>query len=1323
MPETAVSTGSAQASDPTNPAVPAFEFDPALPISARVDGIEAAIRDHQVVVVAGETGSGKTTQLPKICLKLGRRSIGHTQPRRIAARTVAERIAEEIGVELGDLIGYQVRFTRKASRNTRVKVMTDGVLLAEIGHDRDLRRYDTIIIDEAHERSLNIDFLLGYLKQLLPRRPELKVIITSATIDTVRFAEHFADDHGNPAPIVEVSGRTFPVEMRYRPLVGNAGEGAGDQQSEDLDQVDGICRAVKELTTEGDGDILVFLSGEREIRDAADALRQAQGSDLRRELRFTEVIPLYARLSAAEQHKVFTAHTGRRIVLATNVAETSLTVPGIRYVIDTGTARISRYSARTKVQRLPIEPISQASANQRAGRCGRLGPGICIRLYSEDDFAGRPEFTEPEILRTNLAAVILQMAAADLGDIASFPFVEPPDSAQITDGLRLLEELGAIGARTHRTNRPDRSRSDQPKTQQPNSPRLTKVGRRLAGIPIDPRMARMLLAGEEQGCLREMLIIVSGLSVQDPRERPAEHQQAADQLHRRFWAPMNDTDDEGPEPVEGAAEPDGSDFLAVLRLWQYLRQQQKSLSGNAFRRLCRDEYLHFLRIREWQDLHAQLRQISRELGLNLNTEPADHGKIHTAILSGLLSHVGLAEVLEDRKRGRGADGKRRRMLREYLGARGTKFAINPGSSVAKINPPLAMAAEIVETSRLWARTVAAIDVAQVEEVGRHLLKHTYSEPHWSARSGSVMAYEQVTLYGIPIIGRRRVGYAKINPAEAREIFIRSALVEGDWRTRHRFFAENQKVRAEAEELEERTRRRDLLVDDHVIFDFYDARIPADVSSGAHFDRWWKQVREADPDRLSLTLDDLVVDGQAAGADDFPEVWSSGELDFKIDYTFEPGSSRDGVGIEIPVGLLNRTDPAKFSWQVPGLRSELAGELIRSLPKAIRRNFVPAPQFAQQALAWIGDHPQVHDRSFPDALGEALRALTGVVIPADAWLSSPPPSHLLPTYLIKDKGTVIGEGKDLDELKQRLAPAVSKTLNRAAEKVTSTGAADWVFGTIDDEIRTGSLISYPGLVDEGSTVGLKVYESAGRRDHFHALGVRRLVMINIPDPTRWVIGHLGNKQKLALGGSPYPGVPQLLADARLAAVGELIRQHAGGGTHDQQAFRRLCDQVRADHADRMRELVNETAAALEAWEQVSAQLDAVKAIDDLAAADLREQLANLIFPGFLAVTDAERVPDLTRYLRAALNRVTVLRANPAKDAAGLATITRVEDAYAELCGKLPDGPLPADVEEIGWMLEELRVGLFAQQLRTKFPVSEKRVMNALAGAGRTHGLGS
>ncbi len=693
-------------------------YDPALPITAWHDEIAGAIRDHQVLIVAGETGSGKTTQLPKICLELGRRSIGHTQPRRIAARTVSERIAEELNSELGDLVGYQVRFTRKSSRATRLKVMTDGVLLAEIGHDRDLRRYDTIIIDEAHERSLNIDFLLGYLKQLITRRADLKIIITSATIDTERFATHFADADGNPAPIIEVSGRTFPVEVRYRPLLRDG----------EADQLAGIADAVKELMAVGDGDILVFLSGEREIRDAADSLGGLQ-------LRFTEILPLYARLSAADQHRVFAAHAGRRVVLATNVAETSLTVPGIRYVVDAGMARISRYSARTKVQRLPIEPISQASANQRAGRCGRVAPGVCIRLYSEEDFGGRPEFTEPEILRTNLASVILQMTAADLGEISSFPFVEAPDGSQITDGLRLLGELGALSERGTRER-----------------PQLTTVGQRLAAIPVDPRMGRMLLAADDQGCLREMLIIVAGLSIQDPRERPPEQRDKADALHRRFWAiteaaqstptsrpstgsgnasrrstssvtrPPKIASDAGdsrtlPDPIDGhsaakaGAPPDGSDFIALLNLWDYLRDQQQALSGNAFRRLCRDEFLHFLRTREWQDLHTQLKQICRELGLQRNEAPAAPDRVHTAALAGLLSHVGLAELREDGSagsgRGAGSARKQRRTVREYLGARGTRFAINPGSSVARIQPPLVMAAEIVETTRLWARTVGA----------------------------------------------------------------------------------------------------------------------------------------------------------------------------------------------------------------------------------------------------------------------------------------------------------------------------------------------------------------------------------------------------------------------------------------------------------------------------------------------------------------------------------------------------------------------------------------------------------------------------------------
>ncbi|HET9871241.1 MAG TPA: ATP-dependent RNA helicase HrpA [Propionibacteriaceae bacterium] len=1268
---------------------PRFSYDDALPISAWRSQIGEAIRDHQVVIVAGETGSGKTTQLPKICLELGRQSIGHTQPRRIAARSVAERIAEELNSPLGDLVGYQVRFTRKASRATRLKVMTDGVLLAEIGHDRDLRRYDTIIIDEAHERSLNIDFLLSYLKQLLGRRPDLKVVVTSATIDTDRFSAHFAGADGVGAPIITVSGRTYPVEVRYRPTPAEA----------ESDQVDGICAAVRELGGLGDGDILVFLSGEREIRDAAEAIEGMR-------LRFTEVLPLYARLSSAEQHRVFAAHTGRRVVLATNVAETSLTVPGIRYVIDTGTARMSRYSARTKVQRLPIEPISRASANQRAGRCGRVAPGVCIRLYSEEDYLGRPEFTEPEILRTNLASVILQMTAADLGEIASFPFVEPPDNAQITDGLRLLDELGALSGRGSR-----------------GRPRLTGVGRRLAAIPLDPRMGRMLLAGERQGCLSEMLVIVSGLSIQDPRERPAERREAADALHRRFWAPPRVEGDEA-APVEG------SDFLALLRLWEHIQTSQKSLSGNAFRRMCRDEFLHFLRIREWQDLHAQLRDITKELGLNRNRDAAPSIRVHTAVLSGLLSHVGLADLREDGKtRGKTPTGGRRNRPgpREYLGARGTRFAINPGSSVAKIQPPLVMAAEIVETSRLWARTVAGIDASQIEEVGQHLLKRSYSEPHWSSRSGSVMAYEQVSLYGIPIIAQRRVPYARINPVEAREIFLRSALVEGSWRTRHSFFAANAAVRAEAEELEERTRRRDVVVDDQVIYDFFDRRIPTDIASAAAFDAWWKDARHETPDLLTLTIADLVTPGAGeVDADAFPDTWVVGDLELPVEYTFDPGTSRDGVSVSIDLAVLNQVDAAPFSWQVPGLRAELATELIRSLPKATRKQFVPAPEFARRALEWLQRSP-VPGESLTEGLGRALLALTGERVPPGEWRFGPLPGHVEVTFVVTDGSGVLAEGTDLDALKTELGAQMSRTLTLAAAEHTITGATTWVFGTLPSQVelvRDGQrVVGYPALVDEGGTVGQVVLDSPQRQGVSSRAGLRRLVLINTPDPTRWVIGHLSNRNRLALGHSPYPGIPALLADARLATVGELIRRHTSGPVLDETFFRGLCEAVRADQAELMRTIVALTADLLAAHQQVLTLLPAVRAAAPAAAADLSEQTGNLLFPGFLAATAYRHLVDLPRYLRAVEQRIAALLANPARDAPAMAVVTRCEDAYAALCNQAPPGPLPDFVEEVGWMLEELRVSLFAQSLRTPIPVSEKRVRKAIGSAAAQLSAGS
>ena len=1264
-------------------------YDEALPITAWRDEIEQAMADHQVVIVAGETGSGKTTQLPKICLEIGRGSIGHTQPRRIAARTVAERIAEELHTTVGDLVGYQVRFTRKASKTTRLKVMTDGVLLAEIRLDRDLRRYDTIILDEAHERSLNIDFLLGYLKSLLPRRPDLKIVITSATIDTERFAAHFSPSDGTAAPIIEVSGRTFPVEVRYRPLLADG----------EADQVGGIIDAVRELNGLGAGDILVFLSGEREIRDAADAIVALK-------LPSTEVLPLYARLSAAEQHRVFAPHAGRRVVLATNVAETSLTVPGIRYVIDTGLARISRYSARTKVQRLPIEPISKASANQRAGRCGRVAPGTCIRLYSEEDFAGRPEFTEPEILRTNLASVILQMTAAELGDVATFPFVDAPDNSQIKDGLRLLTELGAISDPASRTR-----------------PRLTMIGRRLAALPIDPRLGRMLLAAERHGCLREVLIIVSGLSIQDPRDRPVEQRDKADALHRRFWTQRSKPLDHRasattghlPEPVDGVEEP--SDFLTLLRLWDYLQESQKTLSGNGFRRLCRDEFLHFLRIREWQDLHTQLKEITRELDLRRSSSPAPPDHIHTAVLTGLLSHVGLADIREDRRQ---VMGRRRPAAREYLGARGTRFAINPGSSVAKVQPPLVMAAEIVETTRLWARTVAGIQVGQVEEVGRNLLRRQYSEPHWSASSGSVFAYETVTLYGVPIVSGRRVGYGKIDPAEAREIFVRSALVEGQWRTRHPFFAHNAQIRAEAESLEERTRRRDLIADDQAIYSFYDARVPDDVVSAAHFDAWWNRAPQAQRDRLTMTLDDLIIAADEVDDRSFPGTWELGGQSFPISYVFEPGNARDGVSVIIPVEVLNQVPEAPFSWQVPGLRAELATELIRSLPKDRRKRFAPVPDTARRALEWLEDHHGARSESLPEALARALQMLTGEMITAADWRPDQVPDHLRVTFVISDgSGQELAVGKDLSSLRAELGGRVHRLLNDAATELTRSGAVTWEFGEIAEQVtlqRDGyQVVGYPALVDGGSSVGLIICETAERQLATFPLGLRRLAMLNTPDPTKWVVAHLSNADKLALATSPYDSVPALLADARLASVGELIRRFQVSPVRDASAFSALCERVRVENAELMRDITTLAAEVSRLTGAVRAALPKARPVSEAATADIAEQVRNLVFPGFLGATPYPQLTELPRYLQAAQTRVETLRSSAGRDAPGFDVISRVEQAYAELCALVPAGRLPGFVEDIGWLIEELRVGLFAQSLRTRVPVSEKRVLAAIDAA--------
>ncbi|MDX6719897.1 MAG: ATP-dependent helicase HrpA, partial [Solirubrobacteraceae bacterium] len=872
-------------------AVPAVSYPPQLPVSARRDDLLAAIGDNQVVIVAGETGSGKTTQLPKICLELGRGirgAIAHTQPRRLAARTVAERIAEELHVELGEAVGYAVRFSNRSQRDTLVRLVTDGLLLAEIQHDRLLRRYDTIIVDEAHERSLNIDFLLGYLHRLLEQRPDLKLVITSATIDPGRFSRHF----GN-APVVEVSGRTYPVALRYRPLSASADATAGASDTDDevaaagpdRDPVDAIGDAVEELLRDGPGDVLVFLSGEREIRDTAEALHGRLPSRV-------EVLALYARLSPAEQQRVFLPHDARRVVLATNVAETSLTVPGIGSVVDPGSARISRYSSRLKVQRLPIEPISQASADQRKGRCGRQSDGICIRLYSEEDFAARPAFTDPEILRTSLASVILQMEALGLGEVEDFPFLDSPDRRQVRDGIALLHELGAL----------DPTARDRRK-------RLTPLGRRLAQLPVDPRLGRMVLEADRLGCADEAIVIAAALSIQDPRVRPLEERAAADQQHARF-------------------KDERSDFLGYLNLWRHLREQQRELSGNQFRKRCRTEFLHYLRVREWQDLAGQLRQAARSVGVTINREPADPDSLHVALLSGLLSHVGLY------------DARRR----EYEGARGARFAISPGSVLARRQPSWVMVAELMETNRLWGRTAAQIQPAWIEPLAGHLLRYTHEAPHWERRRGSVVATERATLLGLPVVAGRKVAYGAIDAALSRELFIRNALVGGDWSTQHEFVAANARVLEELEELEHRARRRDIVAGDEAIFDFYDARIPADVVSVAHFDRWWKRARRRDPDLLRFPRD-LLVSPDAADLLDpraRPDSWRQGELTLALSYRFEPGDEHDGVTVHVPLQALSQLRADGFDWLVPGLRGELVVALIRSLPKELRRPLVPIP---------------------------------------------------------------------------------------------------------------------------------------------------------------------------------------------------------------------------------------------------------------------------------------------------------------------------------------------------------------------------------------------
>lgn len=1523
--------------------LPPITYPEELPVSARRAEIAATIADHQVVVVAGETGSGKTTQLPKILLELGRGragQVGHTQPRRIAARTVAERVADELGVSLGGVVGYQVRFTDESSDHTLVKVMTDGILLAQIQRDPQLLAYDTIVVDEAHERSLNIDFILGYLTRLLPQRPDLKLVITSATIDSERFASHFAAADGTPAPIVEVTGRTYPVELRYRPLSPDraaeesalgAGDEDDDEGADDLtapgrsrragagaagrrgagrgkgspaaaarrpraeakDLVTGIVEAVDELMAAGPGDVLVFLSGEREIRDAEDGLRGALGPRVTdpQHPQAVELLPLYARLSAAEQRRVFEPHGKRRVILATNVAETSLTVPGVRYVVDPGTARISRYSQATKVQRLPIEPISQASANQRSGRSGRVAPGIAIRLYSADDLASRPEYTEPEILRTSLASVILQMIAVGVvrtpDEVAQFPFVDPPDVRAVRDGVALLTELGALSTG-------------------PGGTRLTDTGRALAQLPIDPRLARMIVEAGRRGVAREVVVIAAALSIQDPRERPADQREVADALHRRFADPS-------------------SDLLTYLNLWQWLREQRHALSGSAFRRLVRSEHLNYLRVREWQDVVTQLRDMVKGLGIDARggprpvgdagpvgpaeggrgaarggrvrdggrrlppgtvvseqppagtagsgmagsgtaTSPAvaaasrgpaastsdaaadlvdrttwawDGDRIHQAVLAGLLSQIGMQEATEvtpAARAGRGGPPQGRpRPRNEYLGARNARFAIFPGSGLARRPPAWVMAAELVETSRLWARDVARIRPEWAEELAGDLVRRSYSEPAWSTRQGAAMVTEKVTLYGVPIVAGRRILLGSVDRAQARELFLRHALVQGEWTTHHTFFHENRRLLAEAQALEARARRRDLVVDDDVLFDFYAERVPDDVVSARHFDTWWKGARRSQPELLAFTRDLLVAPGaQQIDESAFPSRWPQGDVSMPLTYQFEPGTEADGVTVHIPLVTLARLRPEGFDWMVPGLRAELVTATIRALPKPVRVQLVPAPDVARAVDAWMDEHLASWEDtvragdaapSFHEAFAQAVRAMRDVEVPPDAFDDEKLPPHLRMTFRVVDAGGgVLDEGKDLVALQRRLAgdaqDAVSSAVRTAvaaalaearagaeqpdrsvrargrggdahggrsaagtssatarsasgtapggagaattarptvgaATDASSTagpptanlersGLRTWPdlpdrpgepVGSLPEQVSTtavGGVVvrAYPSLVELPGTppsVGVRLLADAGAVPDEHRRGLRRLLLLDVGLATGRVSSRWTGTQVLALATSPYPDTAALVTDVQLAAIDRLVSRHlaatAAGAApeaavRDAAAYTTLRTAVRDRLEEEVHRLVADLVAVLTAWREVQA---AVRASSSLAllgtARDVRDQTDALVHDGFVTEVGADRLPQLTRYLRAAAYRLTKAAENPQRDESLAAQVREVQGLYrdtvARTAGRAPDAVRAAALDDVRWMIEELRVSLFAQQLGTPVPVSTTRIRKALA----------
>ena len=1229
--------------------LPQVTYTEQLPVSQKKQAIKDAIANNQVVIIAGETGSGKTTQIPKMCLELGRGVdgfIGHTQPRRLAARTVANRIADEMKCELGQQVGFKIRFSDQVSNNTYIKLMTDGILLAEIQQDRFLNQYDTIIIDEAHERSLNIDFILGYLKNLLPKRPDLKIIITSATIDPERFSKHF-----NDAPIIEVSGRTFPVDVRYNPI----SDIKKDDMEAEGDQLQGIFDAVDELCAEGPGDILIFLNGEREIRDTADALSK-------RNLKHTDVLPLYSRLSNTEQNRIFAPHSRRHIILSTNVAETSLTVPGIRYVIDPGTARISRYSYRTKVQRLPIEPISQASANQRMGRCGRVEAGICIRLYSEDDFLSRPEFTDPEILRTNLASVILQMLALGLGDMAQFPFVQAPDSRNISDGLTLLEELQAIKS-----------------AKRDNKTALTQSGRELSRLPVDPRLAKMVLTAHKLGALREVIIIVAALSIQDPRERPQEKRAAANEKHGRF------------------DDPD-SDFIAFLNLWNYLEEQQSELTNSQFRKLCQKDFLAYMRLREWQDIVYQISTVCNEMGMKATSDAADGEAVHKALLSGMLSHIGF----KDEKQA-------------YKGARNSQFHIFPGSGLFKKAPKWIMSAELVETSKLYARTNAKIDINWVEPLAQHLVKRSYSEPHWEKKPGAVIAFEQQTLYGLLVVNKRRCVYSNIDPKVSRELFVRTALVEQELGLNERFLQFNRELIEDIQVLENKSRRRDILVDEQTLFEFYDKKIPKEINNRAAFLKWFKTQKQQNKHFLHMTRDELMRHGANSITEfDYPDTWQQDNLILPLTYHFDPGQAVDGVAVQIPVALLNQVQETGFDWHIPAFRHELISGLIKSLPKSLRRNFVPAPNYAGAVLAAV----EPMQGTLLDALTTRLLRMTGVRVDPEAWDLTSLAPHLRLQFEVRDQhNKLLARGLDLTKLKAELQGEVTETLSKVADDgIEKADLTQWNFGELPKSYvkKQGQyeIKAYPALVDKKSSAAVELFDNEIKAQVAHQQGLRRLVLLNVPSPIKYLQQNLPNKAKLGLYFNPFGKIADLINDCIAAGVDSLLLKY--GDIRTSAEFENVKEEIRGELGDAVVDIAIHVEQVLSIAHALHKKMKGRVDLTMITAhGDIKSQLESLIFKGFVSQHGATKLTDLIRYLKAIQKRLEKLPVDPNRDRLCVLELDKVATEYKKLTNKIPKGmPIPSDIEAIFWMQQEFRVSLFAQTLGTPYPISSKRILNAI-----------